>query len=76
MQNAKCGSTDVTCAKNIEILINGNVVAKLLRGNDLQVVNITRTDNTYSSKGMVIRQQSFWTIVYLDIGISIVWDGG
>lgn len=77
IQNAKCGSTQSVCTKNIDIIMNGIPVAKLRRGSHLQVANITRTDNEFSAKGLVITQRSFWTMVYLNNEkLAVYWDGG
>lgn len=77
IQNAKCGSTQSVCAKNIDIIMNGIPVAKLRRGSHLQVANITRTDNEFSAKGLVISELSFWTVARLtNVNVVVFWDGG
>ena len=72
-ENVKCGSTDVSCTKSVQISIRGQEI-NLVRGKE--GVNGTG-DNTYQLSDIVITKQSFWTSIHAPSdNLTILWDGG
>lgn len=71
-ENVKCGSTDVSCTKSIQITIKGQEI-NLVRGKD----DVNTTGDIYQLNNIVITKQSFWTSIHAPSeNITILWDGG
>lgn len=71
-ENVKCGSTDVSCTKSIQITIKGQEI-NLVRGKD----DVNTTGDIYQLSNIVITKQSFWTSIHAPSeNITILWDGG
>eukprot|EP00795_Rhopilema_esculentum_P014538 gene14538-5605_t len=72
-QNVVCGSTGVTCAKDITVQV-GDTVLQMERGKEItakpEVGALTMT-----AKYDIV-SSGIYTILVTDIGLSVIWDGG
>ena len=72
-QNVVCGSTGVTCAKDITVQV-GDTVLRMERGKEItakpKVGALTMT-----AKYDIV-SSGIYTIIVTDIGLSVIWDGG
>ncbi|XP_065053369.1 mucin-2-like [Rhopilema esculentum] len=72
-QNVVCGSTGVTCAKDITVQV-GDTVLRMERGKEItakpEVGALTMT-----AKYDIV-SSGIYTILVTDIGLSVIWDGG
>ena len=75
VRNVKCGSSGVTCTKEVFISIRGNNI-HLIMGKMPTINGIRIPSSGYSGSGLTIKKSGLFLNILSDIGLTVQWDFG
>lgn len=78
-QNIPCGSSGVTCTKQVDVHIHWpkKILISLLRGREMIVDGTPQPVPYYQDDfGIGSWKQGMWLIVSTKLGLRVMWDGG